>query len=416
MYAMRTTRADWAGEVCAEYDALVKETAESLLGVALPNLAWKQACLSTSAGGLGLRSSRDHAPAAYIASATSTRLLCTEIDPNFSWETHTGGLASSTNLFNSSVAAGDRVDLSTMAADSSLAQTELSTRLEAAQIEGLYLQGDVRDRARLRAASAPHAGAWLSSPATRALGLHLTSSEFAVAALLRLGGDVLGRDVWCPRCDQTLTRKCDHGARCRGGGDITTRHNGLRDDCFFRCLSAGLDAEREMSGLLPTDPRRRPADVFLLMCPGRGPLALDFAVTCPLRHDMVHDSANRTLAAAMDYEAHKNEDRATAQRCSDLGFTLVPMIAETLGGWGPAAQGVFKIIAKSSAEVLGLDESTAVAQLYQGLGIRLQRSNARAILSRISAASAASHSNTALAATSRSEAALVLSAVADISG
>ena len=92
------------------------------------------------------------------------------------------------------------------------------------------------------------------------------------------------------------------------------------------------------------------------------------------------------------------------------------MVAETLGGWGPAAQSVFKTIARSSAEVLGLDESAAVAQLYQGLGIRLQRSNARAILSRISAASAASHSNTALAATFRSEAALVLSAAAHTSG
>ena len=60
MYAMRTTRSDWVREVCAEYDALVKETTESILGVALPNMAWKQVCLSASAGGLGLRSSKDH--------------------------------------------------------------------------------------------------------------------------------------------------------------------------------------------------------------------------------------------------------------------------------------------------------------------------------------------------------------------
>ena len=44
------------------------------------------------------------------------------------------------------------------------------------------------------------------------------------------------------------------------------------------------------------------------MCPGKGPLALDFAVTCPLRHDMVRDAANRSLAAALDYEAHTMED------------------------------------------------------------------------------------------------------------
>ena len=63
-------------------------------------------------------------------------------------------------------------------------------------------------------------------------------------------------------------------------------------------------------------------------------------------------------------------------------------------------------------ERTGMDESLATAQLYEGLGIRLQRANARAILSRLAAASAAGHDNSALAATSRSEAALVLSSAA----
>ena len=59
-----------------------------------------------------------------------------------------------------------------------------------------------------------------------------------------------------------------------------------------------------------------------------------------------------------------------------------------------------------------MEESTAVCQLYEAMAIRLQRANARAILTRLSAAMNASQSNTALAATSRSEAALVLSAAA----
>ena len=52
----------------------------------------------------------------------------------------------------------------------------------------------------------------------------------------------------------------------------------------------------------------------------------------------------------------------------------------------------------------------ATCQLYEALGVRLQRANARAILSRITAATAAGR-NTALATTS-SEAALVLAAAA----
>ena len=187
------------------------------------------------------------------------------------------------------------------------------------------------------------------------------------------------------------------------------RHNSSRDECFFRCLSAGLEAEREVSGLLPTDPRRRPAYVFLQACPGYGPVALDFAVTCPLQQSMVHDAARRPLAAAMDYESHKLGDRQTAQRCADQGFKLIPLVAESLGGWGPEAQGFFRQLAKATAGKTGVDASVATCQLYETLGIKVQRANARAILSRV-AAWTDNCSSTTLAATSRSEAALVLTA------
>ena len=165
-----------------------------------------------------------------------------------------------------------------------------------------------------------------------------------------------------------------------------------------------------MSGLLPTDPRRRPADVFVRACPGYGPVALDLAVTCPLQQSMMHDAARRPLPAAMDYEAHKFDDRQTAQRCLDQGFKLVPLVAETLGGWGPEAQGFFRQLAKATADKTGVDASVATCQLYEALGIQLQRANARAMLASTTAQWTEHRNSTTLAATSRSEAALVLSA------
>ena len=78
------------------------------------------------------------------------------------------------------------------------------------------------------------------------------------------------------------------------------------------------------------------------------------------------------------------------------------MVAETLGGWGSMAQEVFRAIAK-------IDDSIAVSQLYEAVGVKLQRANARATLSRITAAVAAGRNSTAIATTS-SEAALVQSA------
>ena len=54
-------------------------------------------------------------------------------------------------------------------------------------------------------------------------------------------------------------------------------------------------------------------------------MALDFAATC-----LVRDAADRTLAAAMDYEAQKLADGQIAQRRTDIGFKLIPMVAESL--------------------------------------------------------------------------------------
>ena len=415
MYAMRTTRSDWAQEVFHDFDALMRETVESMLGLPLPTLSWAQAQLGTASGGLGLRSAAAHAPAAFAASVSGTWELCRDLDAAYTWEGSDvgSGVSRSAAMLNATLAPADQADLSGPPADGeALAQSELSSRLEAATLQRLMARAEVVDRARLQAAAAPHAGAWLTAPATSVLGLRLVSAEFTTAAGLRLGVPFLSRETWCPKCDQVLSRRCDHAVRCRGGGDITVRHNSLRDACFHRCLSAGFSAERELSGLLPSDPRRRPADVFVQACPGIGPAALDFAVTCPLQQSMVHDAARRPLAAAMDYEAHKYAGRDTAQRCSSAGFKLVPLVAETLGGWGPAAQGFFRHLAKATANRTGTDVSVATCQLYEHLGITLQRANARAVLSRTSTFWSADHDSTTLATTSRSEAALVLAAAA----
>ncbi|CAE8634142.1 unnamed protein product [Polarella glacialis] len=107
--------------------------------------------------------------------------------------------------------------------------------------------------------------------------------------------------------------------------------------------------------------------------------------------------------------AHKLADRDTANLCQAQGSGLIPMVVETLGGWGPAAQAFFKVLARSIAERTGVPDSMAVSQLYQSFGIRLQRASARSILTR-SVASANRPANATLAANSRSEAALMLAA------
>ena len=72
MYVMRTIHFDMAADVCKDFGALVQETCEALLGTSLSTTCWKQARLSSSAGGLDLRIAANHALAAYIASNCNT--------------------------------------------------------------------------------------------------------------------------------------------------------------------------------------------------------------------------------------------------------------------------------------------------------------------------------------------------------
>ncbi|CAE8645136.1 unnamed protein product [Polarella glacialis] len=130
----------------------------------------------------------------------------------------------------------------------------------------------------------------------------------------------------------------------------------------------------------------------------------------PVQAAVRQKAAASVLAAAVSYEAAKLADRNTAESCATHGLRLLPMVVEIFLGWGPSAKQVFKTLARATAERSGIPHSVATSQLYQAMGVRLQRANARAILS-CTAASAASCSSRALATTSRTEAALLLCAV-----
>ena len=213
------------------------------------------------------------------------------------------------------------------------------------------------------------------------------------------------QDDWCPLCDQIMDSAGFHATACAAGGDRTRRHNCLRDFVYAKAASAGWRVEREEPGILQDDPQRRPGDLLVSSWPGC-PAALDFAVTSPLQADAVAASSAHPLAAAMAYEAHKLLDRDTAEKCQRFGVQLVPVVVEVLGGWGPAAQRAFARLTHSIASRSGLDRSTESAYLYQGLAVRLQRFNAKAMLRR----RCSSYVDATALATSETQAALVAEA------
>ena len=143
-----------------------------------------------------------------------------------------------------------------------------------------------------------------------------------------------------------------------------------------------FEPRKKRVGSFPTTPADAPG-----MCTfprGRlAPLALDFAVTSPLRQSEVLTAAKRQLSAATAYEGAKLADRDTCARCEQHGIRLVPVVAESFGGWGGMAQDLFRTLIHARAARSGETVSSVTTSLYTGLSIILMRANARALLARV---------------------------------
>ena len=386
VYAMRTTRPDWASTAFAEVDADLRQAFEEATGRPWSVQQWNQATLAIKRGGLGLRSAQKHAPAAYLSSRLATRSACRQLDQAYAWTSGNADdwLVRTIETLNQNLAADDQVAPDDLAPEATLlTQKDLSRRLECAQLAELIQHSEPVDKARLRAVSAPHAGGWLQAQPAETFGQRWTHAEFVAGVQIWLGSMVQSADGWCPQCDQVMDSRGHHAFACMAGGDADLCHSDVRDFTYRQATAAGLCPGREDPKLLPDDPRRRPGDLFFSQWPGGGKVALDFAITSPLQLSQVGEAARTQLAAATAYEARKLSDRDTARRCAAHGISLVPMVAESLGGWGPRAQKAINIIARAAAACSGHTVGISTARIYEGLSTRIMRANARSLLARV---------------------------------
>ena len=160
------------------------------LAVEAQDLAWNQAQLSLSHGGLGLRSLTAHSYTAYIASLYSSD-LCVVDSPH---------LINAVGKFISQVSIYHRSPTANLAS-----QRVLSGKLESQMFCSLLGASSIANKARLLAVSAPHAASWISVVPSVSLGLHLDPSEFQVAFKWWLDMDTSEGSLRCLCSEITLT-------------------------------------------------------------------------------------------------------------------------------------------------------------------------------------------------------------------
>jgi hypothetical protein len=224
-----------------------------------------------------------------------------------------------------------------------------------------------------------HASDWLSVIPNTALGLALSSEEFSVLIRYRLCQDIIPSDISCPGCkSQTLDKKGIHALECSAWGDKTRRHNAIRNSILGYCKSAGLNAVIEKSGLIAGN-KKRPGDVYIESLAKGLDYALDVAITSPFTLDaMASRPKDGNLARYYDI---KIKNLSAEIRNADFHFA--PIIISTMGQWESSAYEIIGKIAKMIANRSFTSYAVTMSQMFQKLSISLQRSNARAILSRL---------------------------------
>ena len=335
----------------ATFDGLVQESFSSLSGLHLEPAQWEQATRGFAQAGLGLRSTRAHAPAAYLASVGASSRQCQELDPGY-WVDHSGDVAAALAELNAVLGPDQQL---TVPGALALAQSELSRHVDAAGWASQLNSASVVDKATLLSEATPGARAFLTCvPSGRT---QMEPAVFNAELRVRLSVPESGSDTWCPKCDAILDTYGHHSGMCAAGGERTQRHNALRDLIYQWAERGCLRPEREKAGLLlPQSPddvssaRRRPADLYLPAFLGR-PTAIDFAIAAPQRLDVL--GSHGGASAASLYTEHKRKHLDTAQACAAQHVEFLPLVAETTGAWAPEAIKALDHISRAAGPASG---------------------------------------------------------------
>ena len=257
----------------------------------------------------------------------------------------------------------------------------LSATLESTQFNSLLTESSTADKARLLSVSLPHASAWLSAVPSPGLGLSLDSNEHQMAIKWWLVLDTLPGSPACALCSEhPLDPLGHHALTCKRGGDAVSRHNKLRDvvpqTCHRACISAKAEAG---SGLGRDLLHTRLADILASNWLCGKPAVFDFSVTSPLNPSLLEVGLTAGSAAvAAELRKHSANDA----KCSELGWTSIPLVVESYGAWGREAVQAFSRLASHLATRTNTPKSKVVSNLYGRLNLTLVRANARSLLLR----------------------------------
>ena len=375
VWYIRTIPPDLISDSCSRFDVAVLCSFEKLIGAGLSKLSLQQARLSTKFGGIGLRASKTHSAAAYIASFFMSKPL---IESFLSKQVSNSHINSAISMFNSLVGLDHCLDGSDSSSCPSN-QHDLSHHIDSESFRTLLADSTNLNKARLLACSMPHATAWV-----RALPAHqnkFSCLEWSICMKRWLGIPIFNQDHLCSACQLHVMDIFGHHASvCPVSGDRIRRHNILRDILYDFCSLAAWGPTKEVPHIFPSS-SERPADIFVPNFSLGKDLVLDVAVTCPLQHKHLLETAQTAGFACNEY-AEQIKIKNYQERVEREGFIYLPAVFESFGGFSRDLPDFLFKLTKGLSLRLNELKSITSKYLYENLSCALMKSTARSISSR----------------------------------
>jgi len=252
----------------ALYDEALKAILEAILNVSLTEDAWKQSALPVKLGGLGIRHASDCAVPCFLSSFHASEDLINKLLP---CEDH---FLDKNFIEGVEIWSKENVPLPEFL--DTQRQSSWEVPLIKKSFEVLLEKSESHeDRARLIAASSEHAGDWLNTLPSSAIGTHLQDDCFRVSVALRLGCGICVPHR-CP-CGEFVTESGRHGLKCKKSAGRFPRHTELNDIICRALQLAQVPSRKEPQGCARADGKRPDG---LTMVPWQRGKCLVWDVTC----------------------------------------------------------------------------------------------------------------------------------------
>ena len=256
-----------------DFDNIQRTTFENILGTVISDNAWKQACPPISKTGVGFRQAVNQLKAAFVGSISQADALVEQI---------TDDKVTDNQTFKETVEELKNLEIS------QYIQHKIQEALDDAAFSDLLCNQILnREKTGLLSLTLTQSRAWLSPPTIPSLGLHFQPNEFRAALKYQIGVPLYIEERNCPYCQNgRLDRLGDYALGCLGRGDMTSRHDRVRDRIFAACSTANLSPVCGPQNLIP-DNNSWPGDIYMPSWSAGQPPALDVTLTSPLQPSLI---------------------------------------------------------------------------------------------------------------------------------